>query len=318
MRYALQRLAQFVLVFLIVTFLVMVVTRIGSKDPAMDLAGGQVTQERIEAVRAMYKLDKSFVVQYGDWIKKIVTFDMGFSYQQNQKVTAMFAQRLPPTLFIGFWAILIGLLISVPSAIYSAYRRDTRADKSLSTMSFAFISTPPIVLAVFLSYFAALKLGWFPVLSTYVAPWSDPVAHFRNFFLPSLTLGLGLAGVWTRLLRADLIMTLQSDFIMLARAKGVPPRRILWVHAFRSSVLSLVTGVAIQLGGLIGGAVVSEQYFSMPGIGDRLVFAIQQNDLLVVQAIVAMLAVAVVGVNLIVDLFYAVIDPRIRHSRAVR
>lgn len=318
MKYALQRLAQFVLVFLVVTFLVLIITRIGSTDPARDLAGGQVNQETIETVRELYKLDQSFVVQYGDWLQKIVTFDLGYSYAQSQDVTDMFAQRLPPTLFIGLWAIVIGLLISVPTAIYSAYRRDSRADRNLSTMSFAFISTPPIVLAVFLSYFVALKIGWFPVLSSYVAPWSNPTEHFRNFFLPSLTLGLGLAGVWTRLLRADLIMTLQSDFIMLARAKGVPPRRILWVHALRSSVLSLITGVALQLGGLIGGAVVSEQYFSMPGIGDRLVVAIQQNDLLVVQAIVAMLAIVVVGVNLIVDLFYAVIDPRIRHARAIR
>lgn len=317
MRYAAQRFAQFLVVFFIVTFIVMMVTRLGSKDPARDLAGGLVAPEVVQKVTTRYHLDKPIVVQYGYWLKDFAKLDFGYSYAQNQSVSDMLRQRSLPTFFIGFWAIFVGLAIAVPTAIASAYRRDGPFDRAASYSSFAAISTPPIVLAVLFSFFVGVKLGWFPVDSDYVALWSNPWDHFKNFLLPSLTLGIGLAAAWTRLLRADLINTLQSDFIMLARAKGMSPRRILWVHALRASALSIITSVALQLGGLIGGAIVAEQYFAMPGIGDRLVFAIQGNDLLVIQTVTALLAVAVVLVNLGVDLLYAVVDPRIRHARAL-
>ncbi len=173
------------------------------------------------------------------------------------------------------------------------------------------------MIAVFLLFFVALKFDYFPVLSNYVAPWTSPMRHFKNFFLPSLTLGLGLGAVWSRFLRADMITTLQSDFIMLARAKGVSPSRTLWRHALRSSILSLITSVAFQVPGLVGGAVIAEQFFGVAGIGTRLVFAVQGNDILVIQAITAVVVVAVVAVNLVVDLLYAVVDPRIRHMRAL-
>jgi peptide/nickel transport system permease protein len=315
-RYTLQRVGQFIIVFVVVTFVVMVATRIGSKDVARDLAGGAVSDALIERVNEDYPyLDKPLVVQYGYWLKDMATGNMGTSYAQSQEVVDMFKQRLPVTFFVGFWAIFLGLLIAVPLGVYSAYRRDGWVDRISSYVSFAFISTPPLVFAVFLIYFVALRLDVFPVLSNYVAPWDNPVTHMKNFFLPSLSLGMGLAAVWTRFLRADMILTLQSDFIMLARAKGMSPSRILWRHALRASILSLVTSVALQISSLVGGAVIAEQFFGLAGIGTRLVFAVQANDILVIQAITAVLVVTVVAVNLIVDLLYAVIDPRIRHAR---
>ncbi len=318
MRYALQRIAQFAIVFVIVTFVVMVATRIGSSDPVRDLAGGTVSDEVIEKVRADYPyLDRNIFVQYFYWLKDMLTGDFGYSYAQSQSVADMFRQRLPASFFIGFWAILLGLLVAVPLGVYAAYRRDGLFDRSTSLVSFAFISVPPLVFAVLLLLFVAVRFDTFPVLSVYVAPWDNPWDHFRNFLLPSLTLALGLAAVWSRFLRADMISTLQSDFIMLARAKGMSPKRILWGHALRASILSLVTSVALQLSGLVGGAVIAEQFFGPKGIGDRLVFAVQQNDLLVIQAVTALLVVVVVTANLLVDLLYAVIDPRIRHARAL-
>ncbi|MFZ1491590.1 MAG: ABC transporter permease [Ilumatobacteraceae bacterium] len=318
MRYALQRIAQFAIVFVIVTFVVMVATRIGSSDPVRDLAGGTVSDEVIEKVRADYPyLDRNIFVQYFYWLKDMLTGDFGYSYAQSQSVADMFRQRLPASFFIGFWAILLGLLVAVPLGVYAAYRRDGLFDRSTSLVSFAFISVPPLVFAVLLLLFVAVRFETFPVLSVYVAPWDNPWDHFRNFLLPSLTLALGLAAVWSRFLRADMISTLQSDFIMLARAKGMSPKRILWGHALRASILSLVTSVALQLSGLVGGAVIAEQFFGPKGIGDRLVFAVQQNDLLVIQAVTALLVVVVVTANLLVDLLYAVIDPRIRHARAL-
>lgn len=327
MRYALTRLARFVLVFVVVTFLVMLATRIGSKDPLRDLAGGQVAPEVIEKVRADYPyVEKCEGVasylpclgrQYGLWIADIAQGRMGYSYAQNQSVVDMFQQRGPSTIWVGFWAIVLGLLIAVPVGVYSAYKRDSALDRVLSLGSFASLSTPQLVLAVVLLYAVASRFSFFPNIPDYVAPWSNPIEHFRNFFLPSLTLAVGLGAAWSRLLRADMILTLQSDFINLARAKGVSPTRVLWVHALRSSILSLVTSVALQLSGLISGAVVAEQFFQVGGIGTRLVIAVQQNDILVIQAITAAVVAAVVLVNVSVDLLYSLIDPRIRQARAL-
>jgi peptide/nickel transport system permease protein len=321
MRYFFQRLLQFVLVFIIVTFTVMVATRIGSQDPIRDLAGGSVSEAQIQRVLADYPyLEQPLLLQYPQWLADFVTGNLGYSYNQSQSGLDMFKQRLPPTLFMGFWAIVIGLVLAVPIGVYSAYRRDGWFDRSTSVTSFAFISAPPIVVAVAFLYFVVTRTGFFPTVggSSYVALWDDPIRHFRYFFIPSLALGIGLAGVWSRFLRADMILTLQSDFIMLARAKGVSPQAILWKHALRGSILSLVTSVALQLSALVGGAVVVEQFFGPRGIGDRLVFAIQQNDILIIQAITAVLVAGVVFANFAVDLLYAVIDPRIRAARKLK
>jgi peptide/nickel transport system permease protein len=315
LRYALTRIVRFIFVFILVTFSVMVATRIGSKDIVRDLAGGQVSDQVIAQVEADFPyLDKPLVIQYGYWLKDMLTGNWGKSYAQEQTVVEMFQQRGPVTFFLGFWAILMGLLFAVPIGIYSAYKRDSVLDRSLSIGSFAAISLPPVVIGVG-ALWLTTKIDFFPALAEYVAPWDDPVAHFQNFFLPSMMLAIGLAAVWSRLLRADMILTLQSDFINLARAKGVSPNRVLWVHALRSSVLSLITSVALQMGALVSGAVVAEQFFNLGGLGTRLVTAVQQNDILVIQAITAVVVAIVVFVNLMVDLLYAVVDPRIRQAR---
>ena len=147
--------------------------------------------------------------------------------------------------------------------------------------------------------------------------WDNIVLHFKNMALPTFVLGIGLAAIFIRLLRADLVNTLQSDFIVMARAKGLSPARILWRHALRSSLFSLMTSVALQFGGILGGAVVVEQIYALPGMGFLLFQAVQQKDLLVVQACAALFALCVVVVNFVVDMLYAVVDPRIRHARAL-
>ena len=320
MRYVGQRLTQFVLVFVVVTFAVLAATRIGSLDPARDLAGGFASEQQLELVRADYPyLDAPLVVQYAHWLKDFVTGEWGRSYVQSQTVVDMFQQRMPATVFLAFWAIVIGLVIAVPVGVYSAYRRDRAFDRVAGLGSFATISTPPLVIAVLLLFVVVSRWDFFPTVgrSQYVAPWDNPIEHFKNFFIPALSLGVGLGAVWSRLLRSEMILTLQSDAILMARSKGISPQRILWVHALRASVLTLMTSVALQMSALLGGAVVAESFFGPKGIGDRLLFAIQQNDLLVVQAIAAIITVAVVLANLLVDLLYAVVDPRIRAARSL-
>jgi peptide/nickel transport system permease protein len=320
MRYLAQRLLQFVLVFVVVTFTVMAATRIGSTDPVRDLAGGAVSEEQMQRVMEDYPyLDEPLPVQWVMWMKDVLTGDWGYSYVASQSTIDMFQQRMPPTVFIALWAIVLGLLIAVPLGVYSAYKRDSWLDRGASVSSFALISTPPVVVAVLALFLVVTRVDFFPSVgrSKYVAPWDDPVAHFQNFFIPALILGLGLGAVWSRLLRAEMILTLQSDSINMARSKGISPRRVLWRHALRMSILTLITSVALQMSALIGGTVIAEQFFGPRGIGDRLLFAIQQNDLLVIQAIVAILVVAVVLANLIVDLLYSVVDPRIRLARSL-
>ena len=196
MRYALQRLVQFVLVFVVVTFTVLAFTRIGSTDPARDLAGGAVTEAQIEQVNEDYPyLDKPLVVQYGYWLKDVVTGDWGRSYVASQSVVDMFKQRMPSTVFIAFWAIVIGLLIAVPLGVYSAYRRDGLFDKSAQHRLVRRSSRcRSLVIAVLLLFLVVSGSATFPTVgrSKYVAPWDNPIEHFKNFFIPALMLGIGL------------------------------------------------------------------------------------------------------------------------------
>jgi peptide/nickel transport system permease protein len=318
MRYFLQRLAQLVVVFLIVTFAAMVAIQGASRDPARDLAGPLNSNEaRVEQIRQQYHLDRAYPIRYAYWLKNIVTLDLGTSPTLGLPVRTIIGQRAPITLLLGLYSIVFALLIAVPVAVYAAYRRDGPFDRIVSGITFATVSLPNIIVAVLLGYFFASKWRIFPYAASKVWPWDDFVEHFRNVALPTFVLGIGLAAIFIRLLRADLVNTLQSDFIVMARAKGLSPARILWRHALRSSLFSIMTSVALQFGGILGGAVVVEQIYALPGMGLLLFQAVQQKDLLVVQACAALFALAVVIINFIVDLLYAVVDPRIRHARAL-
>ena len=220
--------------------------------------------------------------------------DFGFSVQNSLPVSTLIANRIMTTVLLGIYAVTFGLLIAVPVAVYQAYRRDRAFDKASSGGSFVLVSVPAIVIAVFLSFLFVVKLGWFPRIGEKVYPWDDLGEHFRNFFLPTLVLVLPLAAVTARILRADMSLTLQSDFISLARAKGMSPRRILWRHALPNSLFSLLTVIGFELGAIIGGAVVAEVYFDLDGMGSLLVVAALGSDLFTVQAIVALLVITVV------------------------
>ena len=245
------------------------------------------------------------------------TLDFGYSGLYNISVTTYLKPRVLPTLFLGIYAVFGALILAVPIAVYQAYKRDSFYDKTTSLASFALVSIPALVLAPLLKFVFIDHLQWFPRLSEKVYPWDSVSAHFKNFFIPSMVLTLPLAAVYVRLLRADMVQTLQADFITLASAKGVPPGRVLWAHALRNSLFTLLTNVGVQLGGLVGGALVVEQYFNIKGMGSLLVAAILQSDIFTVQSVSAILVATVVTVNLLVDLSYAVIDPRVRHARAL-
>ena len=216
------------------------------------------------------------------------------------------------------YATVLALGVAIPLGILSAYKADSMLDKSLNTIAFGLLSVPNFILAVLLVFLFAGQglLDWFPS-STYVSFSDDPYEHFRHMVLPVIALAAGQIAVYMRLLRTDMIATLQEDYIGVARAKGMPTRRILLQHALRPSSFSLLTVAAINIGQLIGGTIVIEQIFTIPGLGSLLVRAIFTRDYLVVQGAIVIVAVGFVLVNFIVDILYAVLDPRIRHARAL-
>lgn len=320
MRYLAQRLLRFLVVFFIVTFGLMLLMRLGMNkpgDPARTMLGGTVSQQQIDDVTQRYHLDAPIIVQYGYWLKGMVTLDMGVSVQQNLAVSTYIGGRIVVTLFLGLYSLALGVLVAIPVAVFQAYRRDSVRDKALSIGSFVFVAIPPVVMGVLLILLFVRTLGWFPRTGEKIWPWDDPVEHFHNFALPVLALSLPVGAVFSRLLRGDMVRTLQSDFITLASAKGVSTRRILWRHALRNSLFSLLTSIGLQLSGIVGGAIVVEQLFAMKGMGTLLVASILSKDLFVVQALAAIIVTVVVLVNLLVDLSYAVVDPRIRQMRSL-
>ena len=320
MRYLAQRLARFLIVFFIVTFGLMILMRLGMNkpgDPARTMLGGTVSDQQIADVTARYHLNSPLVFQYLYWLKGMVTLDMGVSVQQNIAVSTYIGGRVLVTVFLGAYSLLLALLVAIPVAVYQAYKRDSLGDKTLSVASFAFVAIPPIVMGVLLILLFVRTLHWFPRTGEKIYPWDSPLQHIRNFALPTLALSLPVGAVFSRLLRGDMVRTLQSDFVTLASAKGVSTQRILWRHALRNSLFSLVTSIGLQLAGIVGGAIVVEQLFAMKGMGTLLVASILSKDLFVVQALSAIIVFTVVIVNLLVDLSYAVIDPRIRHMRAL-
>ncbi len=317
MRYAAQKTAQFLIVFVIVTFGVLVAMRLGVNDPARRMLGGTATQANIDAVTAKYHLNSDYFTQYFYWVKNMLTLDLGRSEIFSTDVRTLLRQKVPTTLLLTIYAVVLALLIALPVAVLSAYRRDGLFDKSAGFLSFAFVSIPGVVLGILLLLVFSIHFHWFPANSNKIYPWDNPLQSAKNFFLPTLTLALPISAIFTRLLRGDMIMTLQSDFITLARAKGVSPQRVLWRHALRSSVFSLLTSVGLQLSGLLGGAVLVESLFGLNGLGQMLLESLLRGDLLVIQTATAILVVGVVFTNLAIDLLYAVVDPRIRLARAL-
>lgn len=321
-RYVLQRLTQFLIVFFIVTFGVMVFLRLGldaPDDPARTMLGGYPDQALIDATNEKYHLQSNYLVQYFYWLKGLVIDqDLGYSVSNTSAVSSLIAARIGVTLLLGFYVIGVALLIAVPLAVSQAYWRDRGFDKVSGFVSFVFVAVPAIVTAVFLKLLFVETWHVFPRIADKVWPWQDPIEHVKNFALPVLTLALPTGAVFSRLLRSEMSMTLQSDFIALARAKGLSPRRILWRHALRNSLLTLVTSVGVQMGVVLGGAIIAETFFDLKGMGHLLIRAVLGYDLFTVQAITAILVIAVVLVNLLVDVLYSVIDPRVRLASALR
>lgn len=308
------RLVYLIPVVLAVTLLTFLIANLLPGDLAMAMLGSDATPEAVAALHQKLGLDLPLWQRYLRWLLGVATGDFGTSYRTGETVLAAVSARLPVSLELMVIAELGGIVIGVPLAILCAVRPGSGFDRAVSSLAFGILSVPPFMLAIMLIFVFALRLGVLPATG-YVAFFADPVGNLRAMILPGATLALAEWPAIMRLLRSDMISTLQENYIAMARAKGLSSRRVLLVHALKPSSLTLVTIIGLNIGRLIGGAIVTESVFALPGMGRLLIEAIYQRDLVVLQGGVVLVGIGFVVVNFVVDLLYAALDPRIRHGR---
>jgi peptide/nickel transport system permease protein len=305
-----RQLLRLVAVLFCVTLLTYLIVNILPGDVAIAILGSLATPQDIAGLRADLGLDRPILIRYFDWLGSALTGDLGRSYRNSEPVAQAIADRLPVSLQLMVMAQVIALGIAVPVALLSVRRPGGLFDRISASAAFGFLAMPNFMLGVVLIYLFSVTLDLFP--ATGYTPLSEDIwGNLESMILPALTLGLVEWTVLMRVLRSDLLGTLKEDFILLARAKGLPPWRVLLRHALRPSSFTLITIVGLNIGGLIGGAVIVEQIFALPGVGRLLLGGIFNRDLILVQGTVSFIAVGFVVVNFLVDMLYAVLDPRI-------
>ena len=280
-------------------------------DPAIALLGLEADERAIAALRTQLALDQPIVVQYVTWLGRILTGDFGRSIQGGRDVFPLLLGALGPTALLAFAALAISLVIAIPAGIVAATRRNTLADYGASFVALCGLSMPSFWLGVLLILTFSIYVPILPA-SGYVSPLIDPFGFLSFLALPALTLGAALAAATMRMTRATMLEVLRADYVRTARAKGVPARRVVWRHAFRNAQIPIVTLLGIQMGQLLGGVVITETVFSWPGIGKLTVDAIFARDYPVVQGAVLLTATLFVLINLLTDVVYTLIDPRVR------
>ena len=310
-----QRLLYLVPVLLAVSLLTFLIASLLPGDLAYTILGDQATPEKVAALRHDMGLDQPIWWRYLSWLGNVLQGDFGRSFRTGQTVLQAVAERLPVSLELMLLAQIGALTIGIPLAIACAVRSGSGFDRFMTGTAFSMLSVPAFLSAILLIYLFAVELRWLPATG-YIPFHEDPIGNLRCFLLPALTLALGEWPVLMRVLRSDMIATLQEDYIAMARAKGLKPSRILLVHALKPSSLTLVTVTGINIGRLIGGTVIVESIFALPGIGRLLLNAIFTRDLIILQGVVLIVALGYVLINFVVDMLYAVLDPRIRHGHA--
>jgi peptide/nickel transport system permease protein len=315
LNFVVRRLLTILPVLLAVSLLTFLIASLLPGDLAFVILGDQATPENVAALRHDMGLDQPLWWRYLSWLGHVLQGDLGRSFRTGQTVLQAVSERIPVSLELMLMAEFIGLLIGVPLAIACAARAGGAFDRFMTGSAFAMLSMPSFLMAILLIYLFAVELHWLPATG-YVPFTEEPLANLRFFVLPALTLALAEWPGIMRVLRSDMIATLQEDYIALAKAKGLKPSRILFVHALKPSSLTLVTVTGINIGRLLGGTLIVESIFALPGIGRLLVGAIYTRDLVILQGVVLLVACGFVIVNFIVDMLYAVLDPRIRHGHA--
>jgi peptide/nickel transport system permease protein len=315
MRYVSRRLLLMFPLLFSVTLLVFTMLKLIKGDPAATILGTAYTKEAATRLTHDLGLDRPFFVQYYKWVTGIFRGDLGYSYISREPVWDMMKRGVPVTVTIIVYTMVFTLLVAIPLGVYSAYRVGGRFDRIVSSVAFGFLSMPGFVVGLLGLMFISIRLNLLPA-GNYVSFFTSPWQCTKHMILPCLSLSLGLIATYLRILRTDMVATLQEDFVTLAKTKGLTDQRILWRHAFRPSSITLTTVAGVTIGSLIGNTLIAEQLFQLPGVGRQIVTGLFTRDYLVVLGGVGLVTVVFVFTTTIVDLLYGVIDPRVRRARS--
>jgi peptide/nickel transport system permease protein len=312
--YVLRRIAQLLPVLLIASAAIWAMIYAVPGGPVAVIVGENATPEQVRAATERLGLDRPVLMQYGAWLGSALRGDLGLSIHSREPVLALIAQRFPATLQLGLAATIVGLMLGVPVAVISALSPGSWLDRALSGWSALALGVPTFWLGILLILLFAVELRWLPSASAYVPFWESPAQMARNLLLPALTLGVYVSGVFARFLRASLVGELKADYVRTARAKGLTERDVVGRHVMRNALLPFVTIVGLMMANFIGGTVVTEAVFTYPGLGRLLIQAISTRDYPLIQGCILVILVVYVVINLMVDVLYAYIDPRIDYA----
>jgi peptide/nickel transport system permease protein len=312
-RFILRRLGFMVLTVLLASIIIFWATAVLPGDVASQILGRFATEQAKTELRHELGLDRPIYVQYGSWLGKYVRGDWGESPSMNTLVRPVIFQRLQNSLYLAAVAFVFYVPIGILLGLLAALRKNTWVDQTISVGSLAFIGLPEFVSGLILITIFAIELGWFPSQSN-IAPDSSFTEALPYLVLPAITVALTSLAYVVRMTRSSTVDVLQMDYVRTANLKGLPPRKVLFTHVLRNSLLPTITVVAIGIGWLIGGLIVTEAVFGYPGIGRLLLFAIQRRDLQLVQATALLIVIIYVVANLVADVLYAILNPRIRYN----
>ena len=313
LKFLVRRIAIVVPTLVFVSILIFSLQQLLPGDPAVVLAGEDRDPAVVAYLHAKLHLDEPLPVRYFYWIRGVVQGDLGESLRMQKPVLELILEKLPVTLELGALAMGIALVIGIPMGVLSAYRRGTAWDYAANVIALWGLSTPNFWLGILLILLFSVSLGWLPA-SGYVSPFEDWRANLAAMVMPAFVLGNAIAAVLMRHTRSAMLQVLSSDYVRTARAKGVAERRVVLKHALRNALIPIITLGALELGTLLSGAVLTEQVFTIPGFGKLIVDAVFNRDYAVVQGVVLFTATAYIALNLVADIAYVAVDPRIRVS----
>ncbi len=311
MTYLVRRLLLTIPVLLFVSMIVFALVNLVPGDPALIMLGEQATPEALTALRQEMGLHRPVAVRYLIWLGRVLRGDLGRSVRDSRPVLTTMLQKLPVTVELAAASLLVAWAIAIPAGALAAWKRRTPVDYAATTAALLGISIPNFWLGIMMIYVLAVNLRLLPA-SGYVEPWLEPARNLKLMIMPSIVLGTALAALVMRQLRSSMIEVLQTEYVRTARAKGLADRAVLIRHALKNAMIPVITVMGLQLSGLLGGAVITETIFAIPGLGRLAVQSILTRDFPMVQGVVLFVALAVVATNLVVDIVYGFLDPRIR------
>jgi peptide/nickel transport system permease protein len=313
--FAVRRVVVSIITLFAISLIVFTGVRMIPGDPARVLAGAEADAAGLEDIRQRYGLRDPIPVQYTRWVVRVLQGDLGESIRTREPVSRTVGRKIPITCELAFLSLLIAIGIAIPAGVFAAVRRNTIWDFLANAVSLCGISVPSFWLGIMLILLLAVRLGWLPA-SGFVPLWESPLDNLRRMVMPAFVLGAGLAAVLMRQTRNSMIEVMSADYVRTAYSKGLANRTVIFRHAIRNGLIPVVTILGLQMGALMGGAVVTEQIFVVPGFGRLIVEAVFTRDYPLVQGVVLITAASYVVINLLVDLSYSLLNPRIRVGSA--